>query len=61
MPQFSHTSEIPVSAGTVWRWLTGQDLEQRQRAGAVGERLRAPWISVREGRDVTAPNLEGAR
>ena len=47
MPQFSHTSEIPVSAGTVWRWLTGEDLEQRQRAGDVAEHLRAGAVAER--------------
>ncbi|MEE8434005.1 MAG: TIGR01777 family oxidoreductase [bacterium] len=55
MPQFSHASELPVSAEAAWRWLTGADLEGRLRAGDVAARLRAPWESGREGRDVVAP------
>ena len=41
MPQFSLESEFPVSAETVWRWLTSGDVAERLGAGAAVERLRA--------------------
>ena len=47
MPEFSHVSEIPVSAGTAWRWLIGEDSEGGLHAGDVASRLRAGDVASR--------------